>query len=183
MKHGVQAAVLLAAMVGIAGLVGCDNHPRPGQEAREEREPPPQIAPGERPEEEATRPDETEQVGEHGAGLAKYTEPMMMQCIEVLETTMKCTAKQPFMEALLGEFEPDRQDQSRRKLETLADYWREPGGRRQSCHQLMLARQPTPFKEVESLETMAAATDQMCVEFAGVLTELEALDDLLDINL
>lgn len=183
MKTKSLIALVVASLCIAGAAAGCENHPRPGQEEEEERDQPPGIAEGEQAEEEATRPDETEAVKEQGSELAAFTDEQMMQCIEILETTMKCTADKPFMEVLFAGGEETVGGMTPKELETKADFWREPGGRRQSCHQLLLPEKDYPYRDAETLAKLAEATGAGCVDFGKIMLEADAVKPIADIEL
>lgn len=186
MKVRPLLSVLAIASISLSAACfegACDEHPRQGTV---EQEPPgasPKAVEGEQPEEEATRPDETMQAGEEGSELSGETGPVMKQCIDVIATVMRCTAQQPFIDALATEGADAQGALTSSKLENLADYWREPGARRQSCQQLLLPEEQNPFRNLETLAKLTEAAELECVDFAQVLIDTGAVEPIGNIDL
>ncbi|QDG52781.1 hypothetical protein FIV42_19140 [Persicimonas caeni] len=161
----------------------CDEHPRAGSQSEQTPGATPKAVEGEPPEEQATRPDETMRAGAEGSELAKETGPIMAQCIEVVEDVMRCTTQQQFTEAILGADDEQLADAEREAYEATIDFMREPGARRQVCQQLLLPDEPTPFKDIPTLEKMVEASQQGCPELAKVLLDTGAVKALGDVDI
>ena len=186
MKVRPMLSVLAVASISLSAACyegGCDEHPRQGQVEREAPGASPKAVEGEQAQEEATRPDETMQAGVEGSELPDETGPVMQQCVTVVEDVMRCTTQQPFIDALVDEGAKEGSGLTQANLENMADYWREPGARRQTCQQLLLPEEQNPFRNLETLMALTEASEQQCVDFAEALVETGAVEALSTVDL
>ncbi|MFP4598640.1 MAG: hypothetical protein ACLFVJ_10340 [Persicimonas sp.] len=159
----------------LIGAPGCDEHPRPGLEERQDE--PPQVEPV------ADEPGTPAQAGEEGAELSEYTGPLMEQCIEVVGRVMHCTSEADFNELLVGNGTEAVPGWTREELQKKAKFWLEPGAQRQTCEQLVTADQLNPFKVRDKLEKMAESANEQCVDFGELLLEMRALEALANVQI
>ncbi len=169
-------SILWATAVGtllLIGSAGCDEHPNPGLEERQEEE----------KETVLDEPADWAQVGEEGAELSEYTSPLMEQCIEVVGRVMHCTSEAEFNKLLVGNGTEGVPGWTGEELQKKAKFWLEPGAQRQTCEQLVKANQLNPFKTPDSLSKMAEAANDQCVDYGEFLIEMGAMEALANVEI
>ncbi len=129
---------------------------------------------------DATAEKTTSPAGAQGSELARATSGATGTCVDILESFMKCTSQQKFLDAISKG--STIAGVSRTNFMKRVDFLREPGGRRQTCQQLLDPKHPTPFQNPATLERLSKATEHYCVNFAHTLEQTQTLEPIVHTN-